>query len=114
MQALRAENEEIRKNLVEGGPSARPTNVVGRSYTSPTNPRPVEETRDKAPTHEMDGESCLNRSARMTVTLDSAYRHPLTNIFIEALLSDKWKGFNRDGMMDPPTQTTIWMRILPI
>jgi len=58
IQALRAENGDMRKKLVEGGPSA------GKSFTSLPNPRAVEETKDKAPTHEMDGESCLNKSVR--------------------------------------------------
>ena len=62
----------MKKKLMEGRPSAGLTNVVGRSYTSPPNPRPVEETRDKVPTHEMDGESCLNKLAKTTVTMDSA------------------------------------------
>jgi len=86
----------MKKKLVKGRPSAGSTNVVGRSYTSPPNPRPVEETRDKAPTHEMDGESCLNKPARITITLDSTHRHPFTNAVIKAPLSDKWKCFNRD------------------
>ena len=72
MQALQRENEEMKKKLMEEGPSTGPTNVVGRSFTSPPNPRPVEDTRDKVPTHEMDGESFLNKSARMTITMDSA------------------------------------------
>ena len=96
MQALRAENEDMKKKMVEGGPSAGPTNVVDRSYTSPLNLRPVEETKDKVPTHEMDGESCLNKSARTTVTLDSVRRHPFTNVVLEGPLLDKWKGFNQD------------------
>jgi len=96
MQALRRENEEMKKKLMEGGPSARPTNVLGRSYTSPPNLRLVEETRDKVPTHEMDGEFCLNKSARTTATMDSTLRHPFTNAIIEAPLPDKWKGFNKD------------------
>jgi len=95
MQTLRAENEEMKKKLVEGGPSAGPTNVVGRSYTSFPNPRPIEETKDKVPTHEMDGESYLNKSTMTTVTLDSARRHLFTNVVLEAPLSE-WKGFNRN------------------
>jgi len=51
MQALRRENEEMKKKLMEGGPSTGPTNVVGRSFTFPPNSRPVEETRD----HPRDG-----------------------------------------------------------
>jgi len=47
----------MKKKLMEGGPSVGLTNVVGRSYTSPPNLRPVEEMRDKVPTHEMDSES---------------------------------------------------------
>jgi len=81
---------------VEGGPSVGPTNVVGRSYTSPPNPRPIEETKDKVLTHEMDGESCLNKLVRTTVTLDSIRRQPFTNAVIKAPLSYKWKGFNND------------------
>ena len=96
MQALRRENEEMKKKLMEGGLSAGPTNVVGRSYTSLPNPRPVKETRDMAPTHEMDGESCVKKSTRTTITMDSAPRHPFTNAIIEVPLPDKWKGFNRD------------------
>jgi len=77
IQALRRENKEMKKKLMERGPSAGPINIVGKSYTSPPNPRPVEETRDKVSTHEMDGESCLNKSVRTTVSMDSARRHPL-------------------------------------
>ena len=96
MQFLRRENEEMKKKLMEGGPSTGLTNVVGRSFTSPPNLRPTEDTRDKIPTHEMDGESFLNKSARTTITMDSARRHPFTNTIIEVPLLDKWKGFNRD------------------
>jgi len=64
MQALQRENEEMKNKLMEGGPSTGSTNVVGRSFTSPPNPRPAEDTRDKIPTHEMDGESFLNKSAK--------------------------------------------------
>ena len=35
VQVLRRENEEMKKKLGEGGLSSIPTNVVGRSYTSP-------------------------------------------------------------------------------
>jgi len=88
MQALRRENEEMKKKLMEGRPSTGPTNVVGRSFTSPPNPRPVEDTRDKIPTHEMEGESLLNKSVRTTITMDSARRHPFTNTIIEVPLPD--------------------------
>ena len=104
MQALRRENDETKKKLMEGGPSTGPTNVVGRSFASPSHPRPVEETRDKILTHEMEGESFLNRSARTTITTDSACRHLFTNTIIEVPLPNKWKGFNRDrydGSTDP-------------
>jgi len=96
MQALWRENEEIMKKLMEGGPSTGPTNVFGSSFTSPPNPRPIEDTRDRVPTHEMDGESFLNKSVRTTVTMDSTRQHPFTNTIIEVPLPDKWKGFNRD------------------
>ncbi|XP_068497790.1 uncharacterized protein [Phaseolus vulgaris] len=48
----------------------------------------------------MDGECCLNKSARMVFMLDSARRHPFTNAIIEAPLPDNWKGFNRDQYDD--------------
>jgi len=92
------------KKVMEVGPSTRLTNVVGRSFASPPNPRPVEETRDKILTHEMEGDSFLNRSARTTITTDSARRQLFTNTIIEVPLPDKWKGFNRDrydGSTDP-------------
>jgi len=96
MQALQRENDEMKKKSVEGGPSTGPTNVADRSFASPPHPRPVEETRDKILTHEMEGQSFLNRSAKTTITTDSAHRHPFTNTNIEVPLPDKWKGFNRD------------------
>jgi len=34
-QTLQRENEEMKKKLMEGGPSTRPTNVVGRSLHTP-------------------------------------------------------------------------------
>jgi len=86
----------MRKKLVEGGSSVGPMNVVSRSFTSPPNPRAVEETKDKAPIHEMDGDSSLNKSARTNDTFDLVRRHSFTNVIIEAPLPDKWKGFNRD------------------
>ena len=36
LQVLRRENEEMRKKMGEGGPSVIPTNVVDKSYTSPS------------------------------------------------------------------------------
>ena len=104
MQALRRENEEMKKKLMEGGLSTGPTNVVGRSFTSPPNLRPLEETRDKTPTYDMDGESFLNKSVRTTITMDSTRQHPFTNTIVEVPLPDKWKGLNRDqydGSTDP-------------
>ena len=35
LQVLRRENKEMKKKLGEGGPSVIPTNVFGKSYTSP-------------------------------------------------------------------------------
>jgi len=104
IQALRRENEDMKKKLVEGGPSVMPTNLIGRSITSPPNPRTIEETKDKIPTQEMDGESCPNKSVHTTRTLDSVRQHPFTNSIIGVPLPDKWKGFNRDhydGTTDP-------------
>ena len=51
--AFQKENEEMKKKLVEGGP----TNLVGRSLASPPDPKTPEETKDKVLTQEMDGES---------------------------------------------------------
>ena len=98
LQVLRRENEEMKKKLGEGGPSVIPTNVVGKSYTSPPNPDVAEGTRGRAPTREteMDDESCLIRSAWTTLMVDSTRRHPFTNNIIEVPLPEKWKGFNRD------------------
>jgi len=114
MQAFRRENEEMKKKLMEGGSSIGLTNVVGRPFTSLPNPRPTEDTRDKIPTHEMDGESFLNKSARTTITMDSPCRHPFTNTIVEVPLPDKWKGFNRDRYMGLPTRMSIWMPTPPI
>jgi len=50
IEALRKENRDMKKKLVEGGPSIVPINLVGKSVTSPPNPKAVEETKDRAPT----------------------------------------------------------------
>jgi len=96
----------MKKQLGEGEPSIIPTNVVGKSYTSPPNPNVVEGTRGRPLPREteMDDESCLIRSARTTVAVDSTRRHPFANTIIEVPLPEKWKGFNRDrydGSTDP-------------
>jgi len=114
IQALQKENEEMKKKLMQGGSSTGPTNVVARSYTSRPNPGPVEETRDKTPTHEMDDKSCLNKSAKTTITMDSARRHPFTNVIIEVALPDKWKGFNRNRYDGSTHPDELWMPIPPI
>jgi len=49
IQALRKKNEDMKRKLVEGGPSVVLNNLVSTSFTSPPNPRAVEETKDKAP-----------------------------------------------------------------
>jgi len=98
----------MKKKMMEGGPSAGPTNVVDKSYTSPPNPRPLEEIRDKVSTHEMDDESLLNKSARTTVTMDSARRHPFTNTIVEVPLP------GTNGRVSTETDTMglpIWMSI---
>jgi len=113
LQVFRRENEEMKKKLGEGGPSVIPTNVVGKSYTSPPNPDMAEKTRGQPPPWktEMDDESCLIRSARTTVTADSTRRHPFTNTIIEVPLPEKWKGFNRDrydGSTDPNEHMDVY------
>jgi len=96
LQVLRRKNEEMKKKLREGGPSVIPTNVVGKSYTSPPNPDVAKGTRGRPPPREtkMDDESCLIRSTRTTLTADPNRQHPFTNTIIEVTLREKWKGFN--------------------
>ena len=80
LQVLRRENEDMKKKLEEGGPSVIPTNVVGRSYTSPPDPDVAEGTKGRPPPREteMGDESCLMRSTRTTLTADPNRRHPFT------------------------------------
>ena len=105
-------NEDMKRKLIDGGrPSIVPTNLVGKLITSPLNPRAVEETKDKAPTQEMDGKSCPNKSVYRTGTVDSMRRHPFTDSIIGVPLPDKWKGFNRDrydGTTDPDEHMDVY------
>jgi len=100
--ALQKENEEMKRRFIEGGPFAVPTNLVGRSFTSPPDPKTDQGqgTHSKVLTQEMDGESHLNKSVRTTGTLDLVRLHPFTNSIIGVPLSDKWKYFNRDHYDD--------------
>jgi len=93
--ALWKENEEIKRKFAEGGPSTAPTNLVGRSFTTLTDPKIVEEPKDKIDTQEIDEESYPNRFVPTTIILDSARRHPFINSIIGVSLPDKWKGFNK-------------------
>ncbi len=88
------------KKLEEARSSLVSTNLVSRSYTSPPNLRVVDETKDKAPTQEMDGESCPNKKVRTTGNVDLVCRHPFIDAIIKVPLPDKWKGFKRDRYDD--------------
>jgi len=93
----------MKKKLIEEGPSFVSTNPIVKSVTSPPNSKTVEETKDRAPTQEMDGESCPNKSIRTNRTVDFVHRHPFTDSIIGVPLPDKWKGFNKgryDGTID--------------
>jgi len=59
--ALRKENEEMKKKLVHEGPSVGPTNLTGRSFTTPTGPRTADEPKDKIQTQEAYDDSYMNR-----------------------------------------------------
>jgi len=93
-----------RMRMKSWGSSAGPTNLVGRSFTTLTNPKTVEELKDKVHTQEADSESYLNKSIPIIGTMHSVRQHPFTDSIIEVQLLHKWKGFNRDcydGMTDP-------------
>ena len=83
-----------------GTPSVGLTNLVGRSFTTPTDPKTVEESKDKVHIQEVDGESYPNKSAPTTDTLDLVHQHPFTDSIIRVPLLDNWKGFNRDRYDD--------------
>jgi len=57
---LQRKNEEMKRKFVEGGPSVEPTNLISRSFTTPTNPKTIEELKDKIHTQEVDDESYPN------------------------------------------------------
>ena len=76
LQVLRRENEEMKKKLGEGGPYVIPTNVVGKSYSSP---QPIYGRGDERPTP-----SPRDRDGRRVVP-------------------DQVHPDDRDGRLDPPT-----------
>ena len=80
--ALRKENEEMKRKFVEGGLSAGPTNLVGRSFTTLSSPKTVEEPKEKIHFQEVDDKSYPNKSIPTTSTLDSVRRHP----FIDSII----------------------------
>jgi len=93
--ALWRENDEMKRKLAEGGPFGGLGNPVGKSLTTPTGTKTVEEPK---PTHtqEGEGESYLNRSNPTTNTLDIPRRHPFTDYMMGAQLLIMWKGLNID------------------
>jgi len=111
IQALRRDKEDMKRKLIEGGSSVVPTNLVGRSFTSPPNPITVEETKNRAPAQEMDDESCPNKSVCTIGIMDYVHRQPFTDTIIRVPLSDKWKGFNKDrydDMTDPDEHMDVY------
>ena len=70
-------------------------NPVGKSFTTPTDPRIIEEPK-AIHTQETEGESYLNRSVPTTSTLDLSFRHPFIDCVMGAQLSAMWKGLNMD------------------
>jgi len=87
--ALRKENEEMEKKFVERGSPARPTNLVGRSFTTPTDPKTVEESKEKIHTQEVHGALYPTKSVPTTGTLDLSHQHPFTDNIIGVPLPDK-------------------------
>jgi len=85
--ALQKENEEMKRKFVEGGPSTRPTNLVRRSFTTPTDPKTDEEPKEKIHTQEVDDETDPNKFIPTTGTLDLVRRHPFTDSIIGVPLS---------------------------
>ena len=98
--ALRKENEEMKRKFVEGGLSTRSTNLVGRSFTTPTSPKTVEQPKEKIHTQDVDDESYPTKSVPTTSTLELSRRHLFMDSIIGVPLSDKWKGFNRERYDD--------------
>ena len=88
IQALHKENGDMKKKLREARSSIMSTNLVSKSYTSP--PRANDETKDNAPTQEINGESCRcpKQSVCTTGIMDSMPRPPFTNAIIEVPLPD--------------------------
>jgi len=94
----------MKRKFVEGGPSAGLTNLVRRSLTIPTNPRIVEEPKNKIHTQEVESESYPNKSVPTTSTSNSTHWHPFTDSIIGVLLPDRLKEVNRgcyNGTTDP-------------
>jgi len=105
---LQKDNDEMKRKFLEGKPSARLTNLFDRSFTTPIDPKTIEEPEDKVHTQEVNDESYLNRSIPTTGTMDSVRRHPFTDSIIGVLLPDKWKDFNRIVMTARPTRKSTW------
>jgi len=114
MQDLRRENDEMKKKLMEGGPSTEPTNVVDRSFASPSRPRPVEETKDKILTHEMrENPFWTGRPRRPSPrTRPADTRSPTLSLKSHYHTSERVS--TEIDMTGLPTRTSILMHIPPI
>ena len=113
IQALRRENEDMKKKLVEGGPSAVSTNLVGRSFTSPPNSRAIGETKDKRPSLRrwMASLVLTSRSARPVPWIWCANTlSPILSSGFHCQISGK--ASTGITMMTRPIQMSTWMPTL--
>ena len=111
IQALCRENEDMKRKLVEGGPFVMLTNLVGRSFTSPPNPRAVEETKEKAPLRRwmviMILTSRFARSTPWIRCVDTLLSILLSRFHCQIT----GKGFNKDrydGLTDPDEHMDVY------
>jgi len=99
---LQEENRRM-KRLVEGVSSLVMTYQAEKSYATTAGLQAEKEMKNDL-TLEMDGESHPNKTTNTTGMMGTERCHPFTDLIMDTLLPDKWKGFNRDrydGTTDP-------------
>ena len=109
IQALRRENEDMKRKLIEGGPPIVPTNLVGESITSPPTQKRSRRQRTRPPLRRWMANLVLTSRSTLPVqwilSTDTCLPIPSSEFNCQT----SGKASIGTAMTTRPTQMSTWM-----